>query len=293
MMPQHVDQHNNDPAKDDNDDTCLLDLLQSCANITMASLSYPSFAAAVRNDTRTAQTLPLDASCSDDEASILKREIQLSQWLRGQVDEWTAALIVRNHQLLASKKATRTCNKRCRNLDEEPPRIIQELREQLFDATLQKDRENMLLKRIQMSSACMFTTFPKYALSKNTTNSLTYQSKDHGYPLRKQALHARDYMVLATLDTLAQRQSVIPDDYDALYQVQQQNCTLWNKLLQLRKEEEESSRPPTSATEGILEKEIFLLENILLHTICGSGIDWYKNRGLRETIDRLRQNKKF
>jgi len=293
MMPHHDEQQNNDPAEDDNDGTLLLDLLQSCSNITTASLSYPSFVAAVRNDTRTARTLSLGASSSDDEA--LRRELQLSQWLRGQVDEWTAALVVRNHQLLASKKDTRADNKRCRNhQDEERPRIIQELREQLFDATLQKDRENILLKRIQMSTACMFTTFPQYASFQSSTNSQTYYSnKDHGYPLRKQALHARDYMVLATLDTLAQRQSVIPDDYDALYQVQQQNCALWNKLLQLRKEEEESLIPPITSTEGILEKEIALLENIILHTICGSGIDWYKNRRLREAIERLRQNKKL
>ena len=81
---------------------------------------------------------------------------------------------------------------------------------------------------------------------------------------------------------------------------QQDNRHLWNELnhqLQhCREEEEEQDLLMSSGAHVVdgdeqeaasIHKEIVLLENILTHAICGSGMDWYNNVRLRQILERL------
>ena len=186
------------------------------------------------------------------------------------------------------------------------------LREQLFDETLQKQQEQLLLRRIQMATACMFTTFPEYAASirQRTLPLSTDDFPDpyertsqeaHALHLRQEALSARDYMVLATLDNVKEIEELRKHLNDVTRQcrsLQQENRVMWKELLQLRENEEHARRTNSAALlsekldrddnqSATIHKEIVLLENALLHTIAGSGIDWHSNVRLRQALERL------
>jgi len=206
---------------------------------------------------------------------------------------------------------------------QQPKRSERELKDELLDITLQRYRESTLLTRIQMSQASMNTSFPHYAAVDNlgvetssedpsSSTSITKHPSmdstvDHGFQLRKQALSARDFMVLSTLKTTKLLDKSRKSQNDLLQQVsvvQQENRDLWKELncwVRQRQQQEEEYSRNCSIRYGVdtdaeqhhevanIQQEIESIENILIHTICGSGIDWYEDSRLRQVLDRLQQ----
>jgi hypothetical protein len=205
---------------------------------------------------------------------------------------------------------------------QQPKRSERELKDELLDITLQRYRESTLLTRIHMSQASWNTSFPHYTAVDNlcidtssedpSSTSITKypsmdSSVDHEFQLRKQALSARDFMVLSTLKTtklLDKSRKSLNDLIQQVSVVQQENRDLWKELnywVRQRQQQEEEYSRNCSIRYGVdtdaeqhhevanIQKEIDSIENILIHTICGSGIDWYEDSRLRQVLDRLQQ----
>jgi hypothetical protein len=86
---------------------------------------------------------------------------------------------------------------------------------------------------------------------------------------------------------------------------QQDNRHLWNELnhqLQHCREEEEEEEQDLLMSSGAhvvdgdeqeaasIHKEIVLLENILTHATCGSGMNWYNNARLHQILECLQMD---
>lgn len=353
------------------------DLLQSCSRITAASLAFPKLSVVADPHRADTERLNRENNVETDEEVLIRRELDMSRWLKGQIDEYQATLFRRKYQnqqrhedqqqLLGSNSTSSTkatsistaatedntdTNVRTINLFErgtssllsttddyggqypvkrvkqqqQPSRSERELKDELLDITLQRYRENTLLTRIQMSQASMNTSFPNYAATQYSvcdispedpifTSSSTKQprmesSADQEFLLRKKALSARDFMVLSTLNTtklLDKSRKSLNDLIQQVSAVQQDNRDLWKELNYWVRQQEQQQQQEEEYTQDCsirhgadteadkrhevasIQNEIDLIENILIHTICGSGIDWSDDDRLRQILDRVQQ----
>lgn len=196
-------------------------------------------------------------------------------------------------------------------------RELKRLREDVFDETVRLQQERLLLSRLRMSAAAVYTSFPDSTTAKRSdavsnrtcdandereASSATSinDEEDHAARIRREALRSRDGQVSKALgriqkvDKLRYRLAALSTD---CRQWQSKNRDLWKRLTTNAAKSDTNDvlvasfhgqARDTSSIQS-LQRENLVLRRALVEAIAGSGIDWYGDEKLSKTIQELEE----
>eukprot|EP00978_Attheya_sp_CCMP212_P001031 scaffold2113_cov63-Attheya_sp.AAC.13 len=282
-------------------------LLEACASITATALSCKTLGhghhhVIVLKGGVSATCCDTTNNDSEIEAAY-EDEMKMSTWLEAQIADYEAALERRKLKLQRHKKrpredngATATATATTRSGTHESSTTkqdIKRLKEDLFDGTVRVQQERLLISRIRMASAASGTVFSNDASNSSVEPSIMDEERF----LRRQALESRDELVesavgkLCSIDESRKKLTEASKEFRSL---QDQNRKLWgqlssstsNRVVAAENSSKKTDEPESSTTEE-LQKENVILKRALMDSIIGSGLDWYSDDRLRNTILKL------
>ena len=296
------------------------------------------------NDDKVSSATTVPSTVSANETAEYADEVEIARWLDSQIAEYQAALARHDEEnrLLATSSSSTTAadaatssagnaagQKRKRrdagsgtSVDatrRQKERELKRLREDIFDETVRIQQERLLISRMRMSAAAIYTTFPDAAPrpgnAKDTGTCIAReQSHDpigldtkseamkmvpnseeeaHAAQLRREGLRSRDQLVTSGLENIGdiqQLRSRLENTNATCREWQQKNRDLWNTLTSTGGGG--TSRNNLSSNVGVEEtgssdeygetirRENNILKRALAEAIASSGIDWFGDERL-------------
>jgi len=229
-------------------------LLQSCSSITEKALSC--------------RTLGLISSKDQHyTSSLIKKELELADWLDRNIVDCRAALARQNTDTTS---------------EEAPPTRLQlRLQQQeLLDESVRQQQENLLVSRIEMASVVQGIMFPPPTASRRS------ERDESESLLIQEAIQSRDEQVGISLDRIQQLNGIRSELQAATQEsqrLQAQNSSLWQQVGAA------NNNNRSASTETITEQvaETRVLKRALQDIIAGGDLDWYADKRLRETMQKL------
>jgi hypothetical protein len=209
-------------------------LLQSCSSITEKALACRTLASKRR------------------QADGIQTELELADWLDRHILDYRAATVV--------SRVPGTLQN---------PRQLRMQQQELFDESVRRQQEHLLLSRIEMSSI---------ANESLQSHNLRQQSERI---LLEEAIQSRDEQVQISLEKIDQLNHVSTQLYDATQEslkMQTQNRSLWEQI---------SGDKTRVEAETSLATENRILKRVLQDILVGSELDWYADERLRDTMPKL------
>lgn len=249
-------------------------LLESCASITKTALSC--------------RTLGTRSSCRRHEqgelSTLCQTEEDLGNWLQRQIIDYRAA-IARTSRLASNNEDVFLARKRAREETDETEnqsKKIQHLEEKLLDESCQLQQEHRLLSRIKMSAIAQQTLVARHHDTDEVQRNKSF--------LCREALKSRDEQVCLALEKL-DRLDAVDKELQALTEenlrLQERNRDFWQNRLGPKAPSNTSETTQNVDPSEILETENLILKCALLDIIVGSGVDWYSNERIRNTMMKL------
>eukprot|EP00563_Minutocellus_polymorphus_P008309 CAMPEP_0181022170 /NCGR_PEP_ID=MMETSP1070-20121207/1373_1 /TAXON_ID=265543 /ORGANISM="Minutocellus polymorphus, Strain NH13" /LENGTH=402 /DNA_ID=CAMNT_0023099097 /DNA_START=75 /DNA_END=1280 /DNA_ORIENTATION=- len=290
------------------------------------------------------------STLSANEAAEYADEVEIAKWLDSQIAEYQAALVRHDEEdrlLAVSSEATTTASaaaavaatsattvdnaasgggtgqKRKRRdsgsaMDvtrRQKERELKRLKEDIFDETVRVQQERLLISRMRMSAAAVYTAFPDTAprscdaesgVSKGDQdiNDLDEKPKAiemvpnnneeeiHAAQLRREALRSRDELVgsgLLKIEDVQQLHSRLETTNADCREWQQKNRDLWNQLTSHGADGICNAAPSNGVVGGTdnsdkytesIRQENVILKRALAEAIASSGIDWFGDQRL-------------
>ena len=194
-------------------------------------------------------------------------------------------------------------------------RELKRLKEDIFDETVRVQQERLLISRMRMSAAAVYTAFPDAAprscheegtcngsARDHDTNDLDAKPKAmemipnrkeemHAAQLRREALRSRDELVgsgLQKSDAVQQLRSRLEAVNADCREWQQKNRDLWNQLKFTSGDggDVDGAGNSDEYTETIGQENI-ILKRALAEAIASSGIDWFGDERLSHAFAML------
>ena len=265
-----------------------------------------------------------------------KKEYEIGKWLDEQIEDYKAALIrqksiyqqleetskqsnydedIDGHldvELALEEHRKRQRRRYHKNIDNKKQKL-ETLKQDLFDESVQRDQEHLLIHRIQMSAASSkyvsayppdqysTPTIMSNALKKDVKTSTLDRTKSQKYYLMKESLRLRDDQVLKAIQNLNEMNKQ-KDNLMAItkncYEIKDKNYKLWNHdVKQLRNHDPSITNSTKSnylyvdndASKELkrLNKEIELFKASYMCIIAATGINWYFDDRLCQTMCKL------
>lgn len=193
-------------------------------------------------------------------------------------------------------------------------RELKRLKEDIFDETVRVQQERLLISRMRMSAAAVYTAFPDAAPRSCRTEEGTGSSRDHDIndldakpkamevipnreeemhaaQLRREALRSRDELVgsgLQKSDAVHQLRFRLEATNADCREWQQKNRDLWNQLKFTSGDGGDVGGASNSDeyTETTRQESV-ILKRALTETIASSGIDWFGDERLSHAFAML------
>ena len=193
-------------------------------------------------------------------------------------------------------------------------RELKRLKEDIFDETVRVQQERLLISRMRMSAAAVYTAFPDAAPRSCHTEEGTGSARDHDIndldakpkamevipnreeemhaaQLRREALRSRDELVgsgLQKSDAVHQLRSRLEATNADCREWQQKNRDLWNQLKFTSGDGGDVGGASNSDeyTETIRQESV-ILKRALAEAIASSGIDWFGDERLSRAFAML------
>ena len=295
-----------------------------------------------------ATTAPSTVLVSANEAAEYADEVEIAKWLDSQIAEYQAALARHDEEdrLLgtSSSGATNvstagsgsTGQKRKRRRDNgsgtsvdatrrQKERELKRLKEDIFDETVRVQQERLLISRMRMSAAAVYTTFPDAAprpcnakdAGPSIANKRDHDTTDldtrhkaldlvsnteeevHAAQLRREALRSRDELVVSGLEKIEDIQQLrcrLETTNANCRDWQQKNRNLWNQLTGTSSSSNSAAASNVGGSEtrnsddeykDTIRRENEILKRALSEAIASSGIDWFGDERLSNAFAML------
>lgn len=223
-------------------------------------------------------------------------EILLKKWMDGEKLEYKAASL-RQQQLLTRKRLDNHSGE----TSGRSKKRIRILKEKLFYNTLSRQQAELLINRLKMSAAMLFTTFPKAAMNIQSFSDCHGGGDDESNELRQQRrekLRDRDDAVVRVLEK-AKEVDCLKKNLRNL----SERCRLKQEQNRDALEQQFGDGSTMTASSPLkphkvdsvaiinevdsLREENIQRRRTLLNAIVGSGIDWYHDEKLRNVVLKL------
>lgn len=271
---------------------------------------------------------------SANEAAEYADEVEIARWLDSQIAEYQAALTRHDEEdrLLATsssgtaaavaignaagqKRKRRDAGSGMDATRRQKERELKRLREDIFDETVRVQQERLLISRMRMSAAAVYTTFPDAApaprpgnakntgiASERSHDPIDLDTKSeamkmvpnseeeaHAAQLRREGIRARDQLVASGLEKIGDIQllrSRLENTNATCREWQQKNRDLWNKITSTTNVGVEETGSSDEYRETI-RRENDILKRALAEAIASSGIDWFGDERLSNAFAML------
>ena len=286
------------------------------------------------------------STLSANEAAEYADEVEIAKWLDSQIAEYQAALARHDEEdrLLATitssvaptastsiaavgnaastgeagqKRKRRDSGSAADVSRRQKERELKRLKEDIFDETVRVQQERLLISRMRMSAAAVYTAFPDAAprscheegtcngsARDHDTNDLDAKPKAmemipnrkeemHAAQLRREALRSRDELVgsgLQKSDAVQQLRSRLEATNADCREWQQKNRDLWNQLKFTSGDGGDGDVGGASNSDEYTEtirQENIILKRALAEAIASSGIDWFGDERLSHAFAML------
>ena len=303
------------------------------------------------NDSKVSSAIDAPTTISANEAAEYADEVEIARWLDSQIAEYQAALArhdeedrllaassssISNASTPAAAATANTEGKKRKRRDSgsgmdatrrQKERELKRLREDIFDETVRVQQERLLISRMRMSAAAIYTTFPDAAprpgiakakdpifASERSHDPIDLDTKPeamemvpnseeeaHAAPLRREGLRSRDQLVASGLEKIAdiqQLRSHLENANATCREWQQKNRDLWTKLTSTSGGATSRSNLASNVGveeqtgnsdefKGTIRRENHILKRALAEAIASSGIDWFGDERLSNAFAML------
>ena len=284
------------------------------------------------NDGMVSSATTAPSTVSANEAAEYADEVEIARWLDSQIAEYQAALARHDEEdrLLATsssgtaaavaignaagqKRKRRDAGSGMDATRRQKERELKRLREDIFDETVRVQQERLLISRMRMSAAAVYTTFPDAAprpgnakdtgiASERSHDPIDLDTKSeamkmvpnseeeaHAAQLRREGIRARDQLVASGLEKIGDIQllrSRLENTNATCREWQQKNRDLWNKITSATNVGVEETGSSDEYRETI-RRENDILKRALAEAIASSGIDWFGDERLSNAFAML------